>query len=193
MLERRMGLLDAPAGLQVCRTAAKRVEMSRRPSASEDSAGHADCARPDEGPFPALPRRCCGFRRRSIHLPFADPNHRTLQTVVCVNWANAMVRYCSAQDNVRTRQSPHPPIPAIPRDNPCERAPWQKVHELGEKRLATVHRHLLGNLPKSARSSSPRYGSISSWRSTRLFRLPDASRRRCCSSIWLASRSIAPS
>ena len=38
---------------------------------------------PIERPLSALPRRCCAFRRRSIHLPFADPNHRALQTVVC--------------------------------------------------------------------------------------------------------------
>src|ERR1700726_3895220 len=28
-----------------------------------------------------------------------------------------------------------PAIPAIPRDNPCERAPPQKIHELGESVL----------------------------------------------------------
>jgi len=47
-------------------------------------------------------------------------------------------------------QRPHPLIAAVPRDNPRERAPRQKIHQLSEKRLATVHRRLLGNLPKSA-------------------------------------------
>jgi hypothetical protein len=41
-------------------------------------------------------------------------------------------------------QRPHPLIAAVPRDNPGERAPRQKIHQLGEKRLATVHQRLLG-------------------------------------------------
>jgi hypothetical protein len=45
-------------------------------------------------------------------------------------------------------QRPHPLIATVPRHNPRERAPRQKIHQLGEKRLATVHRRLLGNLRK---------------------------------------------
>jgi hypothetical protein len=55
------------------------------------------------------------------------------------------------------RQRPHPLIATVLRDNPRERAPRQKIHQLGEKRLATVHRRLLGTLPKSARSRSNRH------------------------------------
>jgi hypothetical protein len=47
-----------------------------------------------------------------------------------------------------TRQRPHPMVATVPRDNPGEPAPRQKIHQLGEKRLATVHRRLLGNLPE---------------------------------------------
>src|SRR5271169_2826993 len=59
-------------------------------------------------------------------------------------------------------QRPHPLIAIVPRHNPRERAPRQKIHQLGEKRLATVHRRLLGNPPKSARSSSNRHHAESS-------------------------------
>ncbi len=54
-------------------------------------------------------------------------------------------------------QRPDALVPAIPRDNPREGAPWQKLHELSEKRLATVHRRLFGCPPKSARSTSNRH------------------------------------
>src|SRR5271166_1870888 len=59
-------------------------------------------------------------------------------------------------------QRPHPLIATVPRDDPGERAPRQKIHQLGEKRLATVHWRLFGNLPKSARSSSNRHHPKSS-------------------------------
>jgi hypothetical protein len=35
------------------------------------------------------------------------------------------------------RQRPHPLITPVSRDNPGERIPWQKIHQLGEKRLAS--------------------------------------------------------
>ena len=41
-------------------------------------------------------------------------------------------------------QCPYPLVSAIPRDNPREGAPRQKIHELSEKRLANVHGRLLG-------------------------------------------------
>ncbi len=44
------------------------------------------------------------------------------------------------------------PVSATPRDG----APRQKIHELSEKRLANVHRRLLGYLPGNVRSRSNR-------------------------------------
>jgi len=67
-------------------------------------------------------------------------------------------------------QRPHPLIAIVPRHNPRERAPRQKIHQLGEKRLATVHRRLLGNPPKSARSSSNRHHAESSKLPLKTFR-----------------------
>src|SRR5271166_5050608 len=42
-----------------------------------------------------------------------------------------------------TGQSPHPAVAAIARDNPRERGPGQKLHQLREQRLAGVHRRVL--------------------------------------------------
>src|SRR5437660_9189995 len=53
-----------------------------------------------------------------------------------------------------------PSVAAVARNNPRECAPWQKIHELGEQRLADIHERLLGKTPNSARSSSNRHHSF---------------------------------
>jgi len=59
-----------------------------------------------------------------------------------------------------TAQRSHPSVAAVARNNPRECAPWQKIHELGEQRLADIHERLLGKTPNSARSSSNRHHSF---------------------------------
>src|SRR5208337_686033 len=54
-------------------------------------------------------------------------------------------------------ERPHPSVAAVALDDTGEGAPRQKIHQLGEKRLAAVHGHLLGSSPKSARSRSNRH------------------------------------
>src|SRR5271169_3229676 len=46
-----------------------------------------------------------------------------------------------------TVQRSHPSVAAVARNNPCEGAPRQKIHELSEKRFAGVHGLLLGKAP----------------------------------------------
>jgi len=51
----------------------------------------------------------------------------------------------------------HATIAAIARNDPRKGAPRKEIHQLGEQRLAGIHRHLLGNPPNSARASSNRH------------------------------------
>jgi len=54
-------------------------------------------------------------------------------------------------------QRPYPMVPAVARDDPPERRPRQKIHELGEQGLADVHGRLLGKLPRSGPRRSNRH------------------------------------
>ena len=51
-------------------------------------------------------------------------------------------------------QRTHPIVATIPRNDPAESLPRQKLHQLSEKRLAGVHRSPLGKFPKNAPSSN---------------------------------------
>jgi len=53
-----------------------------------------------------------------------------------------------------TAQCSHLSVAIVTYNNPCKRAPGQKIHELGEKRFAGVHRRLLGKTPNGAKPSN---------------------------------------
>jgi hypothetical protein len=48
-------------------------------------------------------------------------------------------------------QDPHPIIPALASNNTVKSCPWEKIHDLSEKRLAGVHRHLQESMYRQLR------------------------------------------
>ena len=78
-----------------------------------------------------------------------------------------------------TVQRSHPEVAAVPRNDPPERAPRQKIHQLGEQRLAGVHGRLLGKIPsRSARPSSNRHHPFSPPSSSQISTFQNGSRRQ---------------
>jgi hypothetical protein len=68
-----------------------------------------------------------------------------------------------------TVQRPHQVVAAIPRNDPAECLPRQKLHQLSKKGLAGVHGSLLGKFPKNAPSSNRGHPVLlRDWRNPRL-------------------------
>ena len=46
---------------------------------------------------------------------------------------------CQGSELLRARELADASVPVVALHDPGERRPWEKVHELGEKRLAAIH------------------------------------------------------